>query len=80
MLYAGDRADEWRMRLEGARYEEIAAAGGGIASTVAAVRAEIAPIWAYAAAGALGIIGIILTLAFLRKGVAGVAPTRQRRR
>ena len=48
--------------------------------TVAAVRAEIAPIWAYAAAGALGIIGIILTLAFLRKGVAGVAPTRQRRR
>lgn len=48
--------------------------------TVSAVRAEIAPVWAYAAAGGLGIIGAILTLAFLRKGVAGVAPTRQRRR
>ncbi|MFQ5562253.1 MAG: imidazolonepropionase [Parvularculaceae bacterium] len=39
LVYAGDRADEWRMRLEGARYEEIAAAGGGIAATVDAVRA-----------------------------------------
>lgn len=48
--------------------------------TIAAVRAEIAPVWAYAAAGALGIIGLILTLAFMRKGLAGVAPTRQRRR
>ncbi|EBA11484.1 hypothetical protein [Roseobacter sp. CCS2] len=48
--------------------------------TVVAVRAEIAPIWACAAAGGLGAIGIILALAFLRKGLAGVAPTRQRRR
>jgi hypothetical protein len=48
--------------------------------TIAAVRAEIAPIWAYAAAAGLGIIGIILTLAFLRKGLGGIAPTRQRRR
>jgi hypothetical protein len=48
--------------------------------TITAVRAEIAPIWAYAAAVALGIIGVILTFAFLRKGLAGVAPTRQRRR
>lgn len=48
--------------------------------TVAAVRAEIAPVWAYGAAGLLAIIGLILTLAFLRKGFAGVAPTRQRRR
>jgi len=48
--------------------------------TVAAVRAEIAPVWAYAAAGALGIIGAMLTFAFMRKGLAGVAPTRQRRR
>jgi hypothetical protein len=48
--------------------------------TVAAVRAEIAPVWAYAAAGGLAGIGVILTLAFLRKGLAGVAPTRQRRR
>lgn len=38
LIYAGDRAHEWRMRLEGARYEEIASAGGGIVSTVSAVR------------------------------------------
>ncbi|MEJ8560975.1 hypothetical protein QTO30_06900 [Yoonia sp. GPGPB17] len=48
--------------------------------TVAAVRAGVAPIWAYATAAGLGVIGVILTLAFVRKGLAGVAPTRQRRR
>jgi hypothetical protein len=48
--------------------------------TVQAVRAEIAPGWAYAAAAAIGIIGLILTIAFLRKAFGGVAPTRQRRR
>ena len=48
--------------------------------TVTAVRADVAPLWAYGAAGSLAIIGVILTLAFLRKGLAGVAPTRQRRR
>jgi hypothetical protein len=48
--------------------------------TVQAVRAQIAPVWAYGAAAALGLIGIVLTLAFLRKAFAGVAPTRQRRR
>jgi hypothetical protein len=48
--------------------------------TVAAVRADIAPVWAYGAAGSLAVIGVILTLAFVRKGLAGVAPTRQRRR
>ena len=49
-------------------------------STISAIRAEIAPVWAYAAAAGLVIIGLILTLAFIRKGLAGVAPTRQRRR
>ncbi len=39
LVYAGDRANEWRQRLEGASYEEIARAGGGIASTMKAVRA-----------------------------------------
>lgn len=48
--------------------------------TVVAVRAEIAPIWAYGSAGILAVIGVILTLAFVRKAIAGVAPTRQRRR
>ncbi len=38
-LFAGNRMDEHRMKLEGASYEEIARAGGGILSTVRAVRA-----------------------------------------
>jgi imidazolonepropionase len=39
MVWAGDRADEFERRLEGASYEEIARAGGGILSTVRATRA-----------------------------------------
>jgi imidazolonepropionase len=39
LVYAGDRAREFEMRLEGATYEEVARAGGGIRSTVAATRA-----------------------------------------
>ncbi|MEP9402100.1 imidazolonepropionase [Sphingomonas sp. VNH70] len=39
LVYAGNRAHEFELRLAGASYEEIARAGGGIASTVAAVRA-----------------------------------------
>ena len=38
-LFAGDRRDELRRRLGGATYAEIAAAGGGIVSTVRATRA-----------------------------------------
>ncbi len=38
-IYAGDRADEFAMRLQGAGYLEIMAAGGGIMSTVRATRA-----------------------------------------
>lgn len=39
LVYAGDRADEFEARLEGASYAEIAARGGGIMSTVRATRA-----------------------------------------
>jgi len=39
LLYAGDRAAEFEARLEGASYEDIARAGGGIMSTVRATRA-----------------------------------------
>jgi len=39
VAFAGDRADEFGMRLRGATYEEIMASGGGIASTVRATRA-----------------------------------------
>ena len=38
LVYAGERAGEWAMRLGGATYEEIAEKGGGIASTVQATR------------------------------------------
>jgi imidazolonepropionase len=39
IVHGGDRAREFELRLAGATYEEIARAGGGIASTVAATRA-----------------------------------------
>ena len=38
LVFAGDRAREFEMRLQGASYEEIARGGGGIASTVKATR------------------------------------------
>ena len=38
-LWAGDRLDEFEMRQQGAAYLDILKAGGGILSTVAAVRA-----------------------------------------
>ena len=38
MVYGGNRALEFEMRLNGATYEEVARAGGGIVSTVAATR------------------------------------------
>ncbi len=39
VIFGGDRAREFEMRLEGASYEDIARAGGGILSTVRATRA-----------------------------------------
>jgi imidazolonepropionase len=39
LVYGGNRAQEWEMRLNGASYEEIARTGGGIMSTVRATRA-----------------------------------------
>ncbi|CAN5397729.1 imidazolonepropionase [soil metagenome] len=39
LIHGGDRAHEFELRLAGATYEEIARAGGGIASTVTATRA-----------------------------------------
>ena len=40
LVHAGNRANEFEMRLKGASYEEIARAGGGIVSTVTQTRAE----------------------------------------
>ncbi|MGO1001504.1 imidazolonepropionase [Lysobacter sp. CA196] len=39
LVFAGDRAREFEQRLQGASYEEIARAGGGIVSSVRATRA-----------------------------------------
>jgi imidazolonepropionase len=38
IVFGGNRAREFEMRLEGASYEEIARAGGGIVSTMSATR------------------------------------------
>lgn len=38
LVYGGNRANEFEMRLQGKSYQEIANAGGGIVSTVAATR------------------------------------------
>jgi imidazolonepropionase len=43
LVYGGDRATEFELRLQGASYEEIARQGGGIASTVSATRAASVP-------------------------------------
>ena len=42
IVYAGHRAHEFEMRLDGASYEEIARAGGGIVSTVRETRSASA--------------------------------------
>ena len=39
LVFGGNRANEFEMRLEGKSYQEIANAGGGIVSTVTATRA-----------------------------------------
>src|SRR5204862_1623649 len=39
LVYAGNRAHEFELRLQGASYEDVAKAGGGIVSTVRATRA-----------------------------------------
>ena len=39
LVYAGDRVNEFELRLQGASYEDLAKAGGGIVSTVKATRA-----------------------------------------
>src|SRR5258707_7046259 len=52
LVFAGNRAREFEQRLNGASYEEIARAGGGIVATVAATRkASEAELLAQAGAG-----------------------------
>jgi imidazolonepropionase len=53
LAFAGDRDEEVRKRLAGASYREIADAGGGIVTTVAATRAASTEALARAMAGRL---------------------------
>lgn len=64
LVFAGDRAGEFEQRLEGASYEDIARAGGGIASTVRATRA--------ASEDELVEIGLARARALVRDGVATI--------
>lgn len=45
-----------------------------------AVQGGLAPLWAYAPAGLLAILGLVLGAAFARKAARGIAPSRDRRR
>jgi imidazolonepropionase len=50
LVYAGDRSQEFEMRLQGASYEDIARSGGGILSTVRQTReASFAELQAHSA-------------------------------
>ena len=40
VVYGGQRATEWELKLKGATYEEVAQAGGGIVNTVDGTRAS----------------------------------------
>jgi imidazolonepropionase len=56
LVYGGQRAREFELRLQGATYEEIARAGGGIRSTVTATRtASDAELWEVTRARALAL-------------------------
>lgn len=45
-----------------------------------AVQGDLAPLWAYVPAGLLAVVGLVLTLAFARKALRGIAPSRDRAR
>jgi imidazolonepropionase len=64
LVFGGNRAAEFEQRLEGASYEDIARAGGGIISTVRATRAATESELADAATGRLR--------ALMREGVATI--------
>ena len=64
LVYAGNRAHEFELRLEGASYEAIARAGGGIRSTVTATRA--------ASEEELFLLAVERARALMREGVATI--------
>lgn len=48
--------------------------------TYKAIQANVAPWWAWVSIVALGGVGLLMTVAFLRKAAGGIAPSRERRR
>lgn len=64
LIYGGQRANEFAMRLGGASYEEMARAGGGIVSSVSATRSASEEALFDSAAGRLQ--------ALLREGVCAI--------
>lgn len=69
LVYAGDRAAEFELRLQGASYEQIARAGGGIRFTVAATRAaDDETLFALAAARARALMAEGVTTLEVKSG------------
>lgn len=69
LCFGGWRGDEFEMRLQGRSYQEIAAAGGGIRSTVAATRANSAEQLLEKALGSLeGILDLGVTTLECKSG------------
>lgn len=48
--------------------------------TFQAIQTGLAPQWVFGPLGGLAGIGVLLTIAFLRKGFKGISPSRMRRR
>jgi len=69
LIYGGQRAREFELRLQGASYEQIARAGGGIRSTVAATRAASdEQLWASARARARTLMAEGVTTLEIKSG------------
>jgi imidazolonepropionase len=69
LVYGGQRANEFELRLQGASYDEIARAGGGIRSTVAATRAASdGDLWAGAAQRARALMAEGVTTLEVKSG------------
>ena len=69
LVYGGQRAHEFELRLQGASYAQIARAGGGILSTVAATRAASdGELWHGAQARALALMAEGVTTLEVKSG------------
>lgn len=79
LVYGGNRANEFEQRLHGASYADIARAGGGIKSTVAATRAaDEAELLAAAKRRALALIAEGVTTVEVKSGYGLDADTEGR--